>query len=292
MTRIGFIGPGTMGRPMVANLVAAGHQVRCHARSAGARERVASTGASVVATTAEAVEGAEVVITMVPAGPDVLEIVTGSDGFLPVLPAGTLLIDCSTIAPEEARQVHAAAAGRGVRCLDAPVSGGEAGAVEGTLSIMVGGAAEDVAAAREVLGAMGSTVVHVGGPGAGQVVKSANQIVVAGNLQVLAEAMVFLRAHGADLEAALDVLGGGLAGSTALTRKRTALLTEQYSPGFRVALHDKDLGIITAAARAAGVALPVTALLAQLLAALVARGDGDLDHSALAKLAAELNRPA
>ncbi|WP_311736583.1 NAD(P)-dependent oxidoreductase [Kineococcus radiotolerans] len=289
--RVGFIGPGIMGRPMAANLVAAGHDVRCYGRSDASRERARSTGAEVTDSVAAACEDAEVVVTMLPAGPDVLAVTTGDDGVLPSMPPGAVLLDHSTISPDEAREVHAAATTAGVRCLDAPVSGGEAGAVEGTLAVMVGGDPQTLADVRPVLDAVGSTIVHVGGPGAGQVVKAANQLVVAGNLQVLAEALVFLRAHlgEQDLPAALDVLGGGLAGSTALTRKRRALLEQHYQPGFRIALHDKDMGIVETAARHAGLALPVTSVVATMIAAVKARGGGDLDHSALAELAADLN---
>ena len=289
--RVGFIGPGIMGRPMAANLVAAGHDVSCYARSQASRERARSTGAEVVDSVAAACEDAEVVVTMLPAGPDVLAVVTGEGGALESMRPGAVLLEQSTVSPDEARRVHAAATAAGVRCLDAPVSGGEAGAVEGTLAVMVGGDRATLADVAPMLDAVGSTIVHVGGPGAGQVVKAANQLVVAGNLQVLAEALVFLRAHlgEPDLPAALDVLSGGLAGSTALTRKRQALLSGEFAPGFRIALHDKDMGIVETSARAAGLALPVTSLVASLVAALKARGGADLDHSALALLAADLN---
>ncbi len=291
MTVIGFIGPGVMGRPMATNLVRAGHEVRVYGRSERARARAAETGGIVAGSVAEAVAGADVVITMLPDGPDVLEVVTGAGGVLDHAASGTLLIDHSTISPGAARQVHEAAAATGVACLDAPVSGGEAGAVEGVLSIMVGGEQAAYDRALPLLQAMGTTIVHVGPSGSGQVVKAANQLVVAGNLQVLAEAVVFLEAHGVDLPSALGVLNGGLAGSTALTRKMSNLLERTYPAGFRVTLHDKDFGIITAAARAQGLSLPATAVVAQLMAALKARGDGDLDHSALLKLALELNGP-
>ncbi|MCI2237769.1 NAD(P)-binding domain-containing protein [Paenibacillus sp. TRM 82003] len=289
--RVGFIGAGIMGRPMIDNLVAKGHEVRCYARSDASRERARSTGAEVTASVAAACKDAEVVVTMLPAGPDVLDVVTGEDGALQAMATGSILLEQSTISPDEARAVHEAAQAAGIRCLDAPVSGGEAGAVEGTLAVMVGGDTDVLDDVRPVLDAVATTVVHVGGPGAGQVVKAANQLVVAGNLQVLAEAMVFLRAHLADddLPAALDVIGAGLAGSTALNRKRQALLTREHPAGFRVALHDKDMGIITTAARQAGLALPATAVVSSMLAALKARGGADLDHSALAQLAAELN---
>jgi 2-hydroxy-3-oxopropionate reductase len=173
--------------------------------------------------------------------------------------------------------------------LDAPVSGGEAGAIEASLSIMIGGEPDDVAAARPVLDALGRTVVHVGPAGSGQTVKAANQLVVAGNIQLLAEAIVFLEAYGVDTGAALTVLGGGLAGSTVLNRKGAGMLAREFAPGFRLTLHHKDLGIVTSAAREAGVVIPLGAVVSQLVAALVARGDGGLDHSGLLKLVTELS---
>jgi len=176
-----------------------------------------------------------------------------------------------------------------LRLLDAPVSGGEQGAIEGVLSIMVGGAAEDFEAAAPVFDAVGKTIVHVGPAGSGQTVKAANQLMVAGHLELLAEAIVFLEAYGVDTEAALRVLGGGLAGSTVLQRKGATMLARDFKPGFRIALHDKDMGIVTAAAREAGVVIPLGAVAAQLVASLKAQGDGGLDHSALLKLVTQLS---
>ena len=161
------------------------------------------------------------------------------------------------------------------------MSGGEAGAKNAALSIMVGGAAQDFAAAKPIFDAVGRTVVHVGPSGAGQTVKAANQLIVGVNIEVLAEAVVFLEAYGVDIEAALDVLGGGLAGSKVLEQKRENMLRRSFAPGFRIDLHHKDMGIVTSAAREAGVILPVGAIAAQLMASARACGDGDLDHSAL-----------
>ncbi|QSE89802.1 NAD(P)-dependent oxidoreductase [Rhodococcus pseudokoreensis] len=289
MTVIGFIGPGVMGRPMAANLVAAGHDVRVYGHSDRSRARAESTGGTVVDSIRDACAGADVVFTMLPDGPAVLEAVTGEDGVVASMTPGTVLVDHSTIAPAESLAVHAAAAEADLRCLDAPVSGGEAGAVEGALSIMVGGDQETLDEVRSLLEVMGATVVHVGDPGSGQVVKAANQLMVAGHLQMLAEALVFLRAHGADLPNALDVLGGGLAGSTVLERKRAAMLTGDFTPGFRIALHDKDLGIVSEAVRGRGLVLPATGLMSSLVASVKARGGAGLDHAALYGLALELN---
>jgi 2-hydroxy-3-oxopropionate reductase len=173
--------------------------------------------------------------------------------------------------------------------LDAPVSGGEVGAVEASLSIMVGGEAADFEAAQPVLEAVGKTIVHVGPAGAGQTVKAANQLIVAGNIELVAEAIVFLEAYGVDMEAAVAVLGGGLAGSTVLARKGASMLASEFTPGFRLQLHHKDLGIVQSAAREAGVVIPLGAVVSELVAAMVARGDGGLDHSGLLKLVRELS---
>ncbi|WP_432563995.1 NAD(P)-dependent oxidoreductase [Kineococcus sp. SYSU DK003] len=289
MERIGFVGLGTMGRPMAANLVKAGYQVRALCRHEKHREAAREAGATPVGTVAELVEDVEAVLSIVPDSPDVLDLALGEDGVLAAMATGSMFVDLSSIRPEAARTVHAAAAERGIDCLDAPVSGGEAGAVEGALAIMVGGGQGAFERALPVLQAMGTTIVRVGDAGAGQVVKAANQLVVAGNLQVLGEAVAFLEAHSADLPAALDVIGAGLAGSTVLTRKRAGILAGEYQPGFRVALHHKDLGIVGEAARATSLALPVTGVVSALLAQLNRGGSGGLDHSALVKQAREVN---
>ena len=289
MTTVAFIGLGIMGSPMAANLVKAGFDVTGHNRSPGKVQALVDAGGRGAGSVAEAVRGAEVIITMVPDSPDVEEVTGGEDGIFAHAEPGALYVDMSSIRPDVAVRVARAGREAGLRVLDAPVSGGEAGAVDGSLSIMVGGEAEDFAAARPVLDAMGRTIVHVGPAGSGQTVKAANQLVVAGNLELLAEAIVFLEAHGVDARAALEVLGGGLAGSTVLDRKGPAMLAREFAPGFRLALHHKDLGIVQTAAREAGVAIPLGAVVSQLVAALVARGDGGLDHSGLLKLVAELS---
>lgn len=288
-TRIGFIGLGVMGAPMAANLVKAGFDVAGYNRSPAKTERLAEAGGQAAGSIAEAVRDADVVATMVPDSPDVRQVLTGDDGVFGSARPGTLIIDFSTIRPDVAAELAADGSRRGFRVLDAPVSGGEQGAIEGSLSVMVGGAAEDFAAAAPVLDAVGATVVHVGPAGSGQTVKAANQLMVAGIIELVAEAIVFLEAYGVDTEAALRVLGGGLAGSTVLQRKGAAMVARDFRPGFRLALHDKDMGIVTAAAREAGVVIPLGAVAAQLISALKAQGDGGLDHSALLKLAEQLS---
>jgi 2-hydroxy-3-oxopropionate reductase len=289
MARIGFIGLGVMGRPMAEHLVRAGHQVTVHNRSQGPVRVLVEAGAKAASSAAEAADGAEVVITMVPDSPDVEAVVLGEHGVLETARRGLLLIDMSTIRPDTAREVAEAAAARGVRFLDAPVSGGQAGAVEATLSIMVGGSAEDFQAARPLLETLGRTIVHVGPVGAGQTVKAANQLIVAGVIELVSEAIVLLEAHQVEMGPAVEVLAGGLAGNQVLERKAAGMLARRFDPGFRIDLHHKDLGIVTSAAREAGVVIPLGAVVAQLVASLKAQGDGGLDHSALLKLVEQLS---
>ncbi|TVT54252.1 2-hydroxy-3-oxopropionate reductase [Amycolatopsis rhizosphaerae] len=289
MTRVGFIGLGIMGGPMAVNLVRAGFEVTGHNRTPSKTDRLVRAGGRAAGSVAEAVTGADVVLTMLPDSPDVRGVVLGEGGVLAHAREGALLVDCSTIRPDVARELAEAAAERGLAMLDAPVSGGEQGAVEGTLSIMAGGTAEAFEAARPVLDAVGATVVHVGPAGAGQTVKAANQLILAGTLELVAEALVFLEAHGLDTGTAFRVLAGGMAGSTVLDRKGAAMRAREFTPGFRVALHHKDLGIALTAAREAGVVIPLGAAVAQLMAALDAQGHGGLDHSALVQLVARLS---
>jgi 2-hydroxy-3-oxopropionate reductase len=289
MSTVGFIGLGIMGGPMAANLVAAGHDVIGYNRSPGKIQALVERGGRAGHSIAEAVQNADVVITMLPDSPDVEAVVLGDGGVFATAKRDVLFIDMSTINPKLSQQLAAAGTEAGLRVLDAPVSGGEQGAIEGSLSIMVGGNADDAAAARPILDVMGGTVVHVGPAGAGQTVKAANQLVVAGNLQLIAEAIVFLEASGVDPNSALQVIGAGLAGSTALARKGTSMLARDFRPGFRLELHHKDLGIVQSAAREAAVTLPATAIVSQFVAALCAQGHGGLDHSALLRLVDQLS---
>jgi 2-hydroxy-3-oxopropionate reductase len=289
MTTVAFIGLGIMGGPMSANLVKAGYDVVGYNRSPDPVKKLVAAGGRGADDVAGAVRGADIVITMVPDSPDVEAVTCDEGGVFDNAAEGALYIDMSSIRPDVSVRVAKIGTERGLRVLDAPVSGGEAGAIEGSLSIMVGGAAEDFEAAKPVLEAVGKTIVHVGPAGSGQTVKAANQLMVAGNIQLLAEAIVFLEAYGVDLTAALEVLGGGLAGSTVLNRKGAGMLAREFAPGFRLTLHNKDLGIVTSAAREAGVVIPLGAVVSQLVAAMVARGDGGLDHSGLLKLTQELS---
>ncbi|WP_082166958.1 2-hydroxy-3-oxopropionate reductase [Nocardiopsis sp. RV163] len=287
--KIAFIGLGIMGLPMAVNLVRAGYTVTGHNRSPERVDALVAEGGLRGGGVAGAVADSDAVITMVPDSPDVEELMLGPGGVFESVKPGTLVIDMSTIRPDVSRAVAEAGAERGLRVLDAPVSGGEAGAVEAKLSIMVGGAEEDFEAARPLFDVLGTTPVLVGPNGSGQTVKAANQLIVAGNIQLLAEALVFLEAHGVDTESGLEVLGGGLAGSTVLQRKGAAMRARDFTPGFRIALHDKDMRIVTDSARAAGVAIPLGSQVAQYVGALKHRGHGGLDHSALLKIVEQLS---
>ena len=289
MTTVAFIGLGIMGGPMAANLVKAGYSVVGYNRHPEPVERLVAAGGHGASSVAEAVAGADIVITMLPDSPDVESVALGDDGVFANAKSGLLYIDCSTIRPDVSARLAAEGAENGIRVVDAPVSGGEQGAIDASLSIMVGGSPEDFAAARPVLETVGKTVVHVGPPGAGQTVKAANQLIVAGTIQLVAEAIVFLEAHGVDMEPAIQVLAGGLAGNAILDRKAAGMLARRFDPGFRIDLHHKDLGIVQAAAREAGVVIPVGALVSQLVASLRAQGHGSLDHSALLLLVEQLS---
>jgi 2-hydroxy-3-oxopropionate reductase len=286
---IGFVGVGIMGKPMARNLMAAGFRLTVHNRSRPAVEALAGEGAQVADSPAAVARACDVVITMLPDSPDVQAVLLGPDGVFAHGRAGALVIDMSTISPDVARSLGDEADRHGLRFLDAPVSGGEAGARAGTLSIMVGGSPEDVDDARPVLEALGSTIARVGPVGSGQTVKAANQLMVAGIIALVSEAIVLLRTSGIETTEAFRVLSGGLAGSAVLRTKAEAMVAGDFSPGFRVDLHRKDLRIALESARRQGVVTPVTALVDQLLLALSSAGDGDLDHGALVKVIERLS---
>ncbi len=281
MSSIAFIGLGIMGSPMAVHLAKAGHDVVGYNRSPEKAAPLVEAGGSAAGSIAEAVADADVVAVMVPDSPDVQAVLAGEDGVFAHGKKGALVIDFSSIRPDVTVELGKQAKEAGFRLLDAPVSGGEAGAVNAALSIMVGGEAEDFAEAKPLFDTVGKTVVHVGPSGSGQTVKAANQLIVAANIQALSEAVVFLEAYGVDTKAALEVLGGGLAGSSVLNQKKENMLSRSFQPGFRIELHHKDMGIVTAAAREAGVIVPLGALVAQLMGSALASGDGGLDHSGL-----------
>ena len=280
MTNIAFIGLGIMGNPMAGHLAKAGHTVTGFNRHPNYDDLEAAGGTG-AGSLEDAVADADVVCVMVPDSPDVRDVLEGEGGVFDSAKPGTLIVDFSSIRPDVTVELAKTAKKRGFRLLDAPVSGGEAGAKNAALSIMVGGDAQDFEEAKPLFDVVGKTVVHVGGNGSGQTVKAANQLIVASNIQALAEAVAFLKAYDVDLESALEVLGGGLAGSAVLNQKKQNMISGSFEPGFRIALHHKDIGIVTSAAREAGVVVPVAALVAQLMASALANGDGGLDHSGL-----------
>ncbi len=281
MSRVAFVGLGLMGRPMAANLLAGGHEVVVANRSPEPVAALEAAGAVGAASPAEAARGADAAITMLPDGPTVQALMEGEDGILAALPEGALAIDMSTVAPAEARQLAAAAAERGVGFLDAPVSGGDAGARAGTLTIMVGGELADFARALPLFEAMGSSVTHVGPAGAGQVVKACNQVAVALILEGLVEAVTLGAAAGIEPETVLGVLAGGMVGGRMLEARGPALVSREHEPGFRLEHHLKDLGIALAEARERGVELPATPVVKQLMEQLQAEGRGAENHTAL-----------
>jgi 2-hydroxy-3-oxopropionate reductase len=279
---VGFIGLGIMGKPMAENLIEAGYDVVAYNRTREKAEQL--DGAAVAETPKEVAERSDVIITMLPDSPQVEEVIAGEDGVLDGIKKGALVVDMSTISPVVTEGLADKASERGASTLDAPVSGGDVGAIDGTLSIMVGGSEEDFERALPLFEVMGKTVTHVGPVGTGQVVKAANQIVVALTIEAVSEALVLGSKGGVPPEKILDVLGGGLAGNKVMEVKREKMLDHSFDPGFRVELHHKDLGIALAAGREYGVNLPVTAIVDQMLETLKMRGRGDQDHSALLTL--------
>jgi 2-hydroxy-3-oxopropionate reductase len=270
---IGFIGLGVMGAPMVRNLMNAGHDVVVHSRT---RREV--DGATWAESPKQVAEQADIVVTMLPDSPQVEEVVRD---LLAGARAGSLIVDMSTISPVVTRALAEDAGAKGIGYVDAPVSGGDVGAREATLSIMAGGSEEDVARARPIFAALGKTIVHVGPVGAGQVVKACNQVVVALTIEAVSEALVLGSKAGVDPATIIEVLSGGLAGNKVMTVRGRNFLEHDFDPGFRIDLHHKDLGIALSTGRELGVPLPATAAVNEMLGALRAKGLGDRDHSAL-----------
>ena len=286
--KIGFIGLGIMGRPMAQNLIEAGYELVLYTRTKEKAEELAVGRATVADGPKEVAENSDVLITMLPDSPQVEEVVAGEDGVLEGIKEGSLLIDMSTISPVVTRELAAKVRQRGASMLDAPVSGGDTGAKKGTLSIMVGGSEEDFERAKPLFGVMGETVTHVGPSGTGEVVKACNQIVVALTIEAVSEALVLGSKAGVDPAKVIEVLSGGLAGNRVMEAKGENFLEHEFSPGFRLELHRKDLGIALSAGREYGVPLPITAIVDQILEALVAKGSGGKDHSAILTLIEDL----
>ena len=281
--KVAFIGMGTMGAPMALNLLKAGHKVTVHNRTRNKEESVAAAGARRAASPAEAAGGAEIVITCVSDTPDVEEIILGETGVIHGAAPGTIVVDMSTVSPSATRRIAERLGKKGVRMLDAPVSGGSEGAQKGTLSIMVGGEEADLNKVRPVLEAMGKTITHVGPIGAGQLTKAINQIVVAGTYWGVAEGIAIGLKAGLDMQKVVQAVGGGAAGSWAMINRSANMIKNSYPLGFKVRLHRKDLDIALEVARELGVTLPVTAYVEQVETGLIACGHGDEDISVIAR---------
>jgi 2-hydroxy-3-oxopropionate reductase len=279
--RVGFIGLGVMGKPMARNLVEAGHELVLFSRTRASVDEVAGDSATAAGSAREVAEQADVVILMLPDSPQVREVLDGDDGLLAGAREGSLVIDMSTISPVVTREIAEECGGRGIGWVDAPVSGGDVGAREATLSIMAGGSEEDFACAKPLFEALGKTIVHVGPVGSGQVVKACNQVVVALTIEAVSEALVLGSKAGVDPATIIEVLSGGLAANKVMEVRGRNFLEHDFTPGFRIDLHHKDLGIALSTAREYGVALPSTAAVDQMLQALRSNGRGDRDHSAL-----------
>jgi 2-hydroxy-3-oxopropionate reductase len=268
-----------------------GYRLVLHNRTRHKAEELANAGrAEVAGSPAEVARNSEVVITMLPGPPEVAEVLAGEEGLLDGAGEGSLFIDMSTSSPVLARELARSARSRGASMLDAPVSGGDVGAIEGTLSIMVGGEQADFQRAKPLFEAMGKTITHVGPTGAGQVTKAANQVVVALTIEAVSEALVLGSAGGVSAQKILEVLSGGLASNKVMEVKREKFLSHSFEPGFRSELHHKDLGIALAAGREYGVVLPVTAIVDQMLLSMRRKGWGEEDHSALLRIIEDLSQ--
>jgi 2-hydroxy-3-oxopropionate reductase len=285
---IGFIGLGIMGKPMARNLLKAGYSLTVHNRSRAAVDELSNEGADVAMDAQEVASRSAVVITMLPDSPDVELVYAGAKGIFAGLKSGTLLIDMSSISPVVARKLAADAEKRGSDMLDAPVSGGEAGAVSATLSIMIGGKTTAVERAMPIFQTLGKNIVHVGDAGAGQVTKAANQMVVGTTIAIVGEALVLAAKAGVDPAKVRQALLGGFAQSKILEAHGQKMLDCNFKPGFRIRLHEKDMKIALATGSEYGVPLMVTGVVGQMMTAMKAMGNGDLDHSGLVKFVEDL----
>ena len=285
---IGFVGLGIMGRPMARNLIKAGYPLVVHSRSKGPVDEMVKAGAKAAGSPREVAGACEVLITMLPNSPDVELVALGKDGLIEGARKGLIFADMSTISPIVSKKVGKALAAKGVDMLDAPVSGGEKGAVDGALSIMVGGDKAVFERMLPILQAMGKTITLLGPLGFGGFTKLANQIIVAVNLTALAEALTLGKKAGLDRELLLTALGGGLANSKCLEQKKPNYIAGTYNPGFKIDLHFKDLGLIMESARELGVPLPATAVVQELFNAMRVKGRGGLDHSGIITLLEDL----
>jgi 2-hydroxy-3-oxopropionate reductase len=281
MANIGFIGLGIMGKPMVRNLRKAGHDLVVYDRHPERVDAVIESGVESGRSGEDVARRSDVVFTMLPDGPQVEEAVLGPAGLLHGARSGLIVVDTSSTSPLVSQKVAAACADKGVAFMDAPVSGGEPKAIDGTLAIMVGGDKATFEQVAPLLRAMGSSVTLTGGVGAGNVTKLANQIIVACNIAAMSEALVLASHCGVDSEVVFNAIKGGLAGSAVLNAKAPMVISRNFKPGFRIRLHQKDLRNALLTAESEKVPLPLTSLVQQMLIALMNRGRGDLDHSAI-----------
>jgi 2-hydroxy-3-oxopropionate reductase len=285
---IGFIGLGIMGKPMARNLMKAGYPLVVYNRSRTAVDELSKEGAQSAASSREVASASEIVITMLPDSPDVELVYAGENGVFAGAKASVLLIDMSSISPVVARKLAGEAQKLGLDMIDAPVSGGEAGAISATLSIMIGGKATAVERAMPIFQALGKNIVHVGDAGAGQVTKAANQMVVGTTIAIVSEALVLAAKAGVDPAKVRQALLGGFAQSKILEAHGQKMLERNFKPGFRIRLHEKDMKIALATGSEYGVPLMVTSQVAQMMTAMKSMGNGDLDHSGLVKFVEQL----
>lgn len=296
-SKIGFVGLGIMGKPMSKNLLKAGHTVTVYDIVPAGMEEVAAAGAEKGSSPEDVARRSDIVITMVPDGPEVEQAVLGENGVLAGARKGSIVVDMSSISPIVAQKVGAACEAKGVEFLDAPVSGGEPKAIEGTLAIMVGGKREVFDKVEPLLKTLGSTVTLTGKIGAGNVTKLANQIMVACNIAAMSEALVLATKAGLDPEVVFNAVKAGLAGSNVLNVKAPMVYSRNFKPGFRIRLHQKDLRNALMAAESLKVSLPLTSAVQNMLIDLMNNGKGDLDHSAIVQVienasAVEVKKPS
>jgi 2-hydroxy-3-oxopropionate reductase len=289
-SKLGFVGLGIMGRPMALNVMKGGHALAVHARRAESMQPLVDAGAVTCGSPAEVAARSDVTFVMVSDTPDVEQVILGPRGCSEGAQPGAIVVDMSTISPAATRRIAGALAERGIEMLDAPVSGGEVGAVNGTLSIMVGGKADTFERVKPLFELMGKNIVHIGESGAGQVAKSCNQIVAAVTIEAVAEALLLARANGVDPARVREALLGGFAYSRVLELHGRRMLETDFKPGFKAVLHQKDMRIVLQAAHELGVALPAAALATQHLNALVGSGEGELDSSAIYKVLERMSR--
>ena len=289
LKQIGFIGLGIMGKPMAKNLIKAGFELQVHSRSNGPVKELVALGAKETGTPAECAKNMDAVVTMLPDGPDSESVILGENGVLDSAKKGAIIIDMSSIAPAISQKIAKSCETSGAEFLDAPVSGGEPGAIEGTLAIMVGGKQSVFDSSQSIFDSVGSSYVLCGDYGAGNTTKLANQIIVATNIAAVGEALVLAKKAGLEPQKVFDAIKGGLAGSNVLNAKGPMMISGNFNPGFRIKLHHKDIRNSMLTGSDLGVSLPVTSLVQQIIVSLVNEGKGELDHSAIANFVEKIN---